>query len=336
MIRVGVIGYGYWGPNVARNIASVPGLTVAAISDLSSKNCAKAALAHPNAEITESADDIIQNTAIDAVAIVTPVATHFALASAALRSSKHVLVEKPMVASSDEASRLVDQAAAAKRTLMVDHTFVYTGAVRKIASIIADGRVGEPLYYDSVRVNLGLVQSDVNVVWDLAVHDVSIVSSLVPGRPDAVQAIGARHVPGQPESMAYVTILYGSSFIVHLHVNWLAPVKIRRTLIGCTKQMIVYDDLEASDKIKVYDRGVEVDGSPDRARELRIGYRAGDMWSPKIDLAEALKTEMEHFRECIEHSRTPLTDGVVGAQTVTILEAASRSMQQSGRLVELT
>jgi predicted dehydrogenase len=335
VIQVGIIGYGYWGPNVARNLAAIEGIKVAAVADLSAKNRAKAALAHPTAKIVESVAEVVNDPQIDAIAVVTPVGTHFELASSALKAGKHVLVEKPMTASADEAKRLCDLADAQKRTLMVDHTFVYTGAVRKIAEVMAGGNVGEPMYYDSVRVNLGLVQPDVDVVWDLAVHDVSIVNALVRERPTAVSAVGVKHVPGQPESIAYVTLHYPGSFLVHIHVNWLAPVKIRRTLIGCTKQMIVYDDLETSEKVKIYDKGVEMQGNPERAHELRVGYRAGDMWSPKVELAEALKVEMQHFKECIETGKKPITDGVAGAQIVNVLEAATQSMRQNGRIVEL-
>jgi predicted dehydrogenase len=233
-------------------------------------------------------------------------------------------------------ARLVAPAAKVKRTLMVDHTFVYTGAVRKMRELVESGQVGDLLYYDGVRVNLGLFQHDVNVVWDLAPHDASIVENLVKEQPIAVQAIGVKHVDGQHENIAYVTMLYQSKLIVHFHLNWLSPVKIRTTVLGGSKKMIVWDDMLSSDKVKVYDRGVEVEQSPEKVYQLRVGYRSGDMFSPKIDVTEALRVEAAHFQDCIANGKTPITDGLAGKRVVGVLEAAAKSMAQDGKLIKLT
>ena len=308
---------------------------VRAISDLSEKRRALAGSRCPGARIVSEASELFADPRVDAVAIATPISTHFALATAALRAGKHVMVEKPMTTTGDEARALIAQAEAAHRVLMVDHTFVYTGAVRKIKEMLSEGALGDVLYYDSVRVNLGLFQHDVNVVWDLAVHDLSILQYLLAQVPSGVSAFGVSHVAGQPENMAYVTLMYETSTIAHLHLNWLAPVKIRQTLIGGTRRMIVYDDLQASEKVKVYDKGVELETRPEGVYELRVGYRSGDMHCPKIEQAEALQVEVKHFADCIEHGKRPLTDGQAGLGVVQILEAAQRSMQDNGRLVPI-
>ena len=331
MISIGVIGYGYWGPNLVRNFMDLDRFRVGGISDFSDKRRAAAASRCPGAKITESPMALIEDPSIDAIAIATPVSTHFELAAAALRAGKHVLVEKPITASSDEAKQLVDLAAKHGRTLMVDHTFVYNGAIRKVKDLIDRGSLGDVLYYDSVRVNLGLFQHDVNVIWDLAVHDVSIVQYLFAKNPTEVSAIGMSHVKGQTENVAYVTLMYDEPLLVHLHVNWLAPVKIRQTLIGGTKQMVVYDDVETSEKVKVYDKGVELETRPDRVHELRVGYRSGDMFAPKIDSTEALRVMATHFADCVESGKKPLTDGEAGLGIVQVLEAATFSMRHRGR-----
>jgi predicted dehydrogenase len=338
MIGIGVIGYGYWGPNLARNFLETPGAAVRSICDAGPPARAKAAARYPGVKTPADPRDLIEDPSVDAVVIATPVSTHFELASAAIKAGKHVLVTKPMTSTLDEASRLVDLAAAAGKVLQVDHTFVYTGAVRKMKQLIDEGALGEVLYYDSVRVNLGLFQRDVNVIWDLAPHDVSIIEYLVPDSPVAVSAHGVSHVRGQPENLAYVTLFYPNNLLAHVHVNWLAPVKIRQTLIGGSKRMIVYNDNEMSEKIKVYDRGVEltaVESAPEKIYQMLVSYRAGDMFSPKIDGAEALRVEAAHFIECISSGARPLTDGESGRRVVRVLEAASESMT-TGRLVNLT
>jgi predicted dehydrogenase len=254
----------------------------------------------------------------------------------ALNAGKHVLVEKPMTATSEQAIRLIEEAERRRLVLMVDHTFVYTGAVRKIRALTSSGELGEIYYYDSTRVNLGLFQRDVDVMWDLAVHDLSIMEHVLSGaRPTAVTATGMNHVAGGPENIAYLTIFFEGNLIAHINVNWLSPVKIRRTLIGGSKQMIVYDDMEVSEKVKVYDRGITVKNNPEAVYKMLIGYRSGDIFSPQLDVTEALATEARHFAECIEQGDTPITGGASGLQVVRILEAATISMRERGRLVPL-
>lgn len=335
MINIGVIGYGYWGPNLVRNFAEIPNAQVTKISDFKPELLAKAQARYPSIQVTTDCQDIFADPKIDAVAIATPVSTHFDLALAALQAGKHVLVEKPMTASSEQAKRLIEEAEKRNLVLMVDHTFVYTGAVRKMHDLIASNQLGDIYYYDSVRVNLGLFQHDVNVIWDLAVHDLSIMNYVLPSQPYAVSATGISHVPGEPENIAYLTCFFENNLIAHFHVNWLAPVKVRRTLIGGSQRMIVYDDLEPSEKVKIYDKGITVNGNSESVYQMLIGYRTGDMWSPKLDMTEALRTEGLHFIECIMQGNRPITDGKAGLQTVKILEAATQSMKQRGRLVEL-
>lgn len=335
MINIGVIGYGYWGPNLVRNFAEIPNAQVTKVSDFKPELLAKAQARYPSIQVTTDCQDIFKDPKIDAVAIATPVSTHFDLALAALQAGKHVLVEKPMTASSEQAKRLIEEAEKRNLVLMVDHTFVYTGAVRKMHDLIASNQLGDIYYYDSVRVNLGLFQHDVNVIWDLAVHDLSIMNYVLPSQPYAVSATGVSHVPGEPENIAYLTCFFENNLIAHFHVNWLAPVKVRRTLIGGSQRMIVYDDLEPSEKVKIYDKGITVNGNSESVYQMLIGYRTGDMWSPKLDMTEALRTEGLHFIECIMQSKRPITDGEAGLQTVKILEAATQSMKQRGRLIEL-
>jgi predicted dehydrogenase len=283
------------------------------------------------------AEAIFRDPAVGAVVIVTPVSTHFGFAKRALEAGKHVLVSKPLTASSAEARELIDLAASRRLTLLVDHTFVYTGAVQKIHDLVSSGQIGDVYYYDSVRVNLGLFQHDVSVLWDLAVHDLSILDYVLPARPEAVSAVGMRHVDGEPENIAYLTLFFPGRLIAHIHVNWLAPVKVRRTLIGGSKQMIVYDDLEPSEKIKIYDRGISLtDVSAEGVYNLLVSYRTGDMWAPRLEQTEALRLEIAQFLECITTGRAPVTDGESGLRVVRILEAAHQSMREQGRPVSLS
>lgn len=335
MIKVGVIGYGYWGPNLVRNFIESEHTQVISISDLSAKRLNLIRARYPNIYTTHSATDLIHNSDVDAVAIATPVSTHFDLAMEALKAGKHVLVEKPFAATSEQAVELIDEAERGGRTLMVDHTFVYTSAVRKIRELVLNGELGQPYYYDSVRVNLGLFQHDVNVIWDLAVHDLSILQYVLPGDPVAVSATGMSHVGGTVENIAYITLFYGERFIAHIHVNWLAPVKIRRTLIGGSRRMLIYDDVEGSEKVKVYDKGINITDNPEDRYQLRVNYRAGDMWAPRMDTTEALKLEVQEFVDAISAGRKPLTDGKAGLRVVRVLEAATQSMALRGRVVEL-
>ena len=335
MIRIGVVGYGYWGPNLARNVAETRGAALAAVSDLRPERLAIARARHPEARTSADAAELIDSTDVDAVAIATPVSSHFDLALRALRAGKHVLVEKPLTANADEGRRLIDEAERRGLRLQVDHTFAYTGAVRKIRELVRGGSLGQVYYYDSVRVNLGLFQHDVSVLWDLAVHDLAILDYVLGDHAEAVSATGTSHLPGQPANLAYLTLFFPERRVAHVHVNWLAPVKIRRTLIGGSEKMIVYDDLEPSEKVKVYDKGVTVSQRPEGVYQMLIGYRTGDMWAPRLETAEALRVELDEFVHAIEVSGPPTTDGHAGLRVVEILEAATRSLGDRGRPVEL-
>lgn len=335
MVKIGIIGYGYWGPNLARCAAEAAGCTLAAISDRSPAALERGAKRHPAATLYGDWRAMAADRTIDAVAIATPVSSHFEIARACLRAGKHVLVEKPMTSSSDEAAILIEEAARRDLVLMVDHTFVYTGAVQKIRSMVAGGDIGELLYYDSTRINLGLVQQDVNVIWDLAVHDLSILDVLLESPPLAVSAGGAGHIRGRQENMARLSLFYPHGVIAQLNVNWLAPVKVRQTLIGGSERMILYDDLETSEKVKVYDRGVSVTGTGAEAHDLRVSYRTGDMWAPQLPVQEALLTEMEQFMRSIVTGERPPTPGESGLRVVQTLECATASLRRRGHPVEI-
>jgi predicted dehydrogenase len=334
-VRVGVIGYGYWGPNLVRNFAEYPGSEVAQVADVRPERLAPIARRYPGVIATTNYRDLLNDPNIEAIVISTPIATHFDLALESLQSGKHVLVEKTLTATSEQALRLIDEAESRHRVLMVDHTFVYSGAVQKIKEVVDAGRLGRIYYWDSVRVNLGLFQQDVNVLWDLAVHDLSIMDTILGVMPTAVAATGISIVAGGPINTGYLTCFFEANLLAHFHVNWLAPVKIRRTLIGGTSQMIVYDDVEPSEKVKIYDRGITVDTPSEAVYQLMVGYRVGDMWAPQVSLTEALRAETQHFVECVRTGRRSLTDGRAGLRVVRILEAASASLKQGGRPVEI-
>ena len=335
MLRIGVIGYGYWGPNLVRNFAEVGGAELRSVSDLRPEKLAAVARRYPGLHTSTDCRALLDDPNIDAVAIATPVHSHFELAMQALRAGKHVFVEKPMTETSEQASRLVEEAEKRGRVLMVDHTFVYTPAVQKIRELVAAGELGEIYYYDSIRVNLGLFQHDVNVIWDLAVHDLSIIDYVLGMFPSAVSANGATPIPQSPESIAYLSLFYPSGTIAHVNVNWLAPVKVRQMLIGGSRKMIVFDDLEPSEKIKIYDKGVTISDDPITIYQLRVGYRTGDMRAPQLATTEALLTEAEHFVACILTGSRPVTDGRMGARIVELLEAATASLRRRGQPVEL-
>jgi predicted dehydrogenase len=337
MVRVGVIGYGYWGPNLVRNFYETPGAQVVAVSDLRVERLRQVQSRYPTVKVTESHRELIDDPSVDAVVIATPVSTHYELALRALQAGKHVLVEKPLASSAEQVKRLMDAAAASGRTLMVEHTFVYTPPVRKIRELVDDGSIGDVYYFDSTRVNLGLFQYDVNVLWDLAVHDLSIMEYVIPQKPVAVSATGLAHVPGRSENVAFLTMFFDAALIAHVHVNWLSPIKVRKTLLGGSKKMIVYDDMEQSEKIKVYDKGITLkdNGSREKVYEVMVGYRMGDMWAPNLEVTEALKIEAAHFVKCVEEGKTPITDGEAGLRVVEILEAASASLKDRGRPVAL-
>lgn len=334
MIKIGVIGYGYWGPNLVRNMFEVPGASVVAVSDMRQDRLRLVNCRYPSLFVSTDYRSLIDDPDIDAIAIATPVHAHYELALEALRAGKHVFVEKPMTSTSEQALRLIDEADRRDLVLMVDHTFVYTGAVRKIKQVVASGMLGDIYYYDSTRINLGLFQRDVDVIWDLAVHDLAIMEYILPSVPCAVAATGINHVMGGTENLAYLTVFFEQNLIAHVNVNWLSPVKIRRTLIGGSKQMIVYDDMEPSEKVKIYDKGITVTNGSDSLYQAMVNYRSGDMFAPQLDVSEALKMELQHFVDCVENGAIPITGGLSGLQVVRVLELASQSMRQRGKLIE--
>jgi predicted dehydrogenase len=333
-VRVGVIGFGYWGPNLVRNFHETEGATVAAVSDLRPDRLAALAQRYPTITTTTDHRDLLRDSSIEAIIVATPPSTHFQLARQALMAGKHVLVEKPMASSTAEADVLIEMAQSRGLKLMVDHTFVYTGAVQKIKELVSGADLGELYYWDSVRVNLGLFQGDATVLADLAAHDLAILDYVIDARPSAVAASGIAHVEGHPINTAYLTCFFEDNMLAHFHVNWLSPVKVRRTLIGGNKKMIVYDDIEPSEKIKVYDSGITL-GDEQGRFEMLVGYRMGDMWAPRLGLTEALSIEAKHFVECIRTGLRPISDGFAGRRVVRILEAAAMSLANRGRPVEL-
>ena len=335
MVRIGVIGYGYWGPNLVRNFMEIPGAEVAAVADLDMAKLELVQRRYPTVKASRHFQDLLEDPSIDAIAVATPVSNHFELGMSVLKASKHLWLEKPMTETSLEARKLVDEAERRGLVLIVDHTFIYTGAVRKMGEIVKSGELGRIYYYDSIRVNLGLFQLDVNVISDLASHDFSILDYLLGEHPIAVSASGTNHFPGTPENLAFITLFYGSGTIAHANVSWLAPVKVRQILLGGSKKMITYDDLEPSEKIKVYDKGVSLTDDPRQIQEMRVGYRMGDMWAPKVATTEALRVEGEHFIDCIENGKVPETNGRLGVRVVELIEATTRSMRSKGETVYL-
>jgi predicted dehydrogenase len=332
-VRMGLIGYGYWGVNILRNLRSLAGARLDMLCDSAAEALQRAGRVCPELRLTRESADVLFSPAIDAVAIITPVWTHFELAKAALKNGKHVFLEKPLTSNSHQAEELIKLAEQQNLTLMVDHTFLFTGAVRKIRQLIYSGTLGALYYYDSMRVNLGLFQHDVNVIWDLAPHDLSIMDFVVRARPEAVSATGQRHV-GELEDVAFITVYFPEKMIAHINVNWLSPVKVRSTLIGGERRMLVWNDLEADEKIKVYDKGVSV-CRREEVYELLLSYRSGDIWIPHVRAAEALQTELDYFLECVVNSKKPINDGRAGLRIVKLLEAASRSLGKGGELVYL-
>ncbi|MEH2540866.1 MULTISPECIES: Gfo/Idh/MocA family protein [unclassified Bradyrhizobium] len=335
-VGIGVVGYGYWGPNLVRNFVGNPSARVVGVADFDPEKRAASERLYPGVATTGCYEDLLKNPSIDAIVIATPVRTHYELALSALKAGKHVLVEKPLAPSAEMVRRLIDEADRRGLTLMVDHTFLYTPAVQKIRELVQKDELGDIYYYDSTRSSLGLFQSDVNVIWDLAVHDLSIIQYILNEDPVAVSATGSCHVTGTPENMAHITLFFDSKCVAHVSVNWLSPIKVRQTFVGGSKKMIVYDDLEPSEKIKVYDKGITLSGSSENAHQFRIGYRAGDMWAPHISAKEALLTEIEHFIDCVRTGSPPISGGMSGLRVVEILEAASRSIADQGRPVPLT
>ena len=335
MIRVGIIGYGYWGPNLLRNFAEMQGSEVAAVADIDRAKLASVERRFPTVKVTTDFRELLNDPSIDAIAVATPVATHFELGMATLKVGKHLWLEKPMSETSLQARKLIDESERRQRVLMVDHTFIYTDAVRKMGQIIGDGDLGQVYYYDSIRVNLGLFQRDVNVISDLGVHDFSILDYLLKEHPVAVSASGINHFPGTPENLAYISLFYDSGVIAHANVSWLAPVKVRQILVGGSKRMITYDDLQPSEKVKVYDKGISFTDDPKQIYQMRVGYRTGDMWAPRLEGSEALRVAAEHFVDCIRNGKAPETGGHLGLRVVELIEAATSSMRGKGETVYL-
>ncbi len=333
MLNIGVIGYGYWGPNIVRNFSGIEGARVASICDKDQSIIKKLKKQYPGIEVHSDCNAVVLSTNIDAVAVVTPVSTHYELAKMALLNGKHVFVEKPFTATVAQAEELIELAEKKRLKIMVDHTFLFTGAVRKIKQIVQEGELGDLYYYDSTRVNLGLFQHDANVVCDLAAHDFSIMDYIIDEKPSAVTASGKSHINGF-EDIAYITVHFNNHVIAHFNVNWLSPVKVRSTLIGGKKKMLVWNDVNPDEKIKVYDKGIEVKNK-EGIYDLLVSYRSGDMWAPKVEQKEALKLEAEYFVQCIEHDKIPINDGHAGMRVVRLLEASNESLKNHGRMVNL-
>ena len=331
-INLGIIGYVYWGPNLARNFFAANDCTLKAVADGRPERLAVLAKVFPSVNGVKDADDIINDTNIDAVVIATSVFSHFPLAKKALMAGKHVLIEKPMTASVAEADELIELAAKRGLTLMVDHTFLYTGAVQKMKEIMDSKVIGAPQYFDSSRINLGLFQPDVNVIWDLAPHDLSILTYLVKETPASINATGISHTQNGIENIAYMTVNYDSDFIAHFNVSWTSPVKVRQTLIGGDSKMIVYNDLEPSEKIRVYDTGFRHKTEEDKTK-IMVDYRTGDVYIPKLSTQEALLGVANDFVQSIIGKKEPKANGCLGRQVVRILEASQKSIKENGKEV---
>lgn len=334
MIKVGIIGYGYWGPFIARNVKNIEGFKLQAICDKRKEASRKAAAFYPEAKITTDPRNVLNDPDNDVVAIITPVSTHYELAKQALENGKHIFVEKPFTLTSAQGWELIELAEARNKTIMVDHTFLFTGAVTKMKELLGSETLGRLLYYDSVRINLGLFQHDVNVIWDLAPHDISIMDYLLDRKPLALCAHGSRHFNPDLEDVAYLILYFEDDLIAHFHLNWLSPTKIRRTVIGGEKKMLLWDDMDPENKIRVYDKGIEVD-TDQGVYEMLYSYRWGDMWAPKISNVEALNQEWSYFLECLESEKKPHNDGHAGLRVVELLEASNSSLAQNGRTIEL-
>jgi predicted dehydrogenase len=334
-IRVAIVGCGYWGQNLIRNCSDLDNAEVVAVCDFNLNALARMKRRYPTVELKQAYNEILSDHRIHAVVIATPVSTHYPFARQALLAGKHVLVEKPLATSTKQVLDLMELSERRDRTLMVDHTFIYTGAVRRMKSLIDSGEVGELLYFDSVRISLGLVQSDINVIWDLAPHDFSIMDHLCTEEPVSIAATGVKHLGCPFENIAYVTARFDGNMIAHFHLNWLAPVKVRQTLVGGTKKMITYDDMETGEKVRVYDKGITMNHDPERREKLLAGYRNGDMLAPNLETEEALHLMACEFVESIVQKRQPISDGHAGYRVVRLLEAAQRSMELNGQPIEL-
>ncbi len=333
-IIIGVIGYGYWGPNMVRNFFSSDNCIVNAVADVRKDRLSGLVKQFPSITALENADDIINDPKINAVVIATPVFTHYTLAKKALENGKHVLIEKPLASTVSESEELIDLARNRDLTLMVDHTFLYTGAVQKMKEIIDTNTIGIPLYFDSSRINLGLFQPDINVLWDLAAHDISILLYLIKDIPVSVNATGISHTHNGIENIAYLTVNYHSDFVAHISCSWSSPVKVRQTLIGGDKKMILYNDLEPSEKLRVYDTGYNHKTDEEKNKVL-VDYRMGDIYIPKLLNHEALSAVAKDFIQSIMHKKEPLSNSLVGIDVVKILEASQQSIKDNGREIKI-
>jgi predicted dehydrogenase len=334
MKKLGIIGYGYWGPNVARNFNACDSAKLIAICDLNQKRLKLAKSNFPFVKTYSNPKDLISSDEIELIAVVTPVFTHYELAKLALVYGKHIFVEKPFTSNVSQAEELLNLAEKNNLIIMVDHTFLFTGAVRKMRKIIDDGELGTLFFYDSVRVNLGLFQHDINVIWDLAPHDFSIMNYLIDYEPTALSAWGTEHFGRKLEDVAYVAVHFDNGFIAHFHCNWLSPVKIRKTLISGNKKMLVWDDLSSDEKVKIYDRGVDIKNT-EGVHNLLVSYRSGDVHVPKVEHTEALKSEVDYFVDCVENNKKPFNDGEAGLKVVKMLEAADKSLKNDCKKVAL-
>lgn len=334
MLNIGLIGYGYWGPNILRNFDNFDGARVVAICDKDAKALQRARKTASGRNFISDYREITDSSHIDAIAIVTPASTHYDIAKRSLKNGKHIFVEKPFTEKASQAEELIELARKKNLTIMVDHTFLFTEAVRKIKDLIAQNVLGDLYYYDSTRINLGLFQHDVNIIWDLAPHDLSIMDFVLKEKPVAISALGASHFSIKLEDTAYIVAHFNNNMIAHFNMNWLSPVKVRTTLIGGKKKMLVWNDLETDEKIKIYDKGVKVK-NPEGIYNLLVEYRSGDMYSPRINQVEALKNETEYFIECIKSNIVPINDGYAGLRIVKMLAAADKSLRLSGRKVML-
>ncbi|MFC2150220.1 Gfo/Idh/MocA family protein [Calditrichota bacterium] len=334
-MRVGVIGYGYWGPNLVRNYMESEKTELVYVCDLREQVLEGVTRKYPTVKITTSISEVLESDELDAVSIATPVDTHYELTIKALQAGKHVLVEKPMADSSEKCQRMIQAAKDAGKILMVDHTFPYTGAIEKIQQLLDSGELGTMQYFDSTRINLGLFQHDVSVIWDLAVHDLSIMEALFDYKPYGVSATGIAHVEGSPVNTAFMTLYYNEPFIAHINVSWLAPVKLRQTLIGGSDKMVLYDDMEPEEKVKIYDKGITLTPNEKDIIKIKVGYRTGDMTAPKLRRIEALSSLVNHFADVVEKGVKPITSAESGARIVRILEAATESLKLQGTLIKL-
>lgn len=334
VIRFGVVGFGYWGPNIVRNLMQTRDAHLSAVCDVDANALKRMAHFYPNIPIYRDYRDLVRSRAIDAIAVATPLSTHFAIAKDILENGKHLFIEKPFVTNRKEAEILINLARRKGLQIMVDHTFLFTGAVRKIKEVLDRKTLGKLYYYDSTRINLGNIQPDANVIWDLAVHDFTILDRIIKNKPRALSAHGAAHFVKDQETLANITVYGDHNFIANINVNWLSPVKVRTVMIAGEKQMLVWDDLKNDEKIKIYDRGVRVI-SKEGLYRLMIGYRSGKMWSPKIEQDEALTVELNYFIDCLRTGRTPVNDGLAGLRIVQMLEATTRSLKNNGKLQKL-